>query len=95
MIYVSDEVQEAVHEFTDLEFDSDKLVIALHAPVERAEKQWPLRNFAGVANLLLADGRFEVLLTWGPGQFEVVEEEEVLSLMRRKQSRSPRRRCRT
>ncbi len=87
VIYVSDEVQEAVHEFTDLEFDSDKLVVALHAPVERAEKQWPLRNFAGVADLLLADGRFEVLLTWGPGQFAVVE--EVLSLMRRKASIAP------
>jgi lipopolysaccharide heptosyltransferase I len=87
VIYVANEVQERVHEFTDSEFDSDKLVVAMHAPVDRAEKQWPLRHFAALADLLLADGRFEVLLTWGPGQFDVVE--EVLSLMRRKASVAP------
>ncbi|NUM54578.1 MAG: glycosyltransferase family 9 protein [Candidatus Hydrogenedentes bacterium] len=87
VIYVSDEVQETVHDYTDSEFDSDKLVVAMHAPVDRPEKQWPLAHFAGLADLLLADGRFEVLLTWGPGQFGVVE--EVQSLMRRKASVAP------
>jgi len=87
VIYVPIEVQESVHAFTDAEFDSDKLVVAMHAPVERAEKQWPLERFAALADQLLADGRFEVLLTWGPGQFGVVE--EVLSRMRRKAAVAP------
>lgn len=86
-IYVPEDVQMAVHEFTDMEFDSDKLVVALHAPVDRPEKQWPLRNYAAVADQLLADGRFEVMLTWGPGQFEVVE--KVQSHMRRNASIAP------
>lgn len=87
VIFVSNEVQDTVHDYTDFEFDSDKLVIALHAPVDRPEKQWPIRNFAALGDLLLADGRFEVMLTWGPGQFSVVE--EVLSHMRRKASVAP------
>ena len=87
VIYVPVEVQETVHDFTDSEFDSDKLVVAMHAPVDRPEKQWPLRHFAALGDLLLADGRFEVLLTWGPDQFGVVE--EVLGLMRRKAAVAP------
>ena len=87
VIYVPIDVQENVHEFTDVEFDSDKLVVAMHTPVDRPEKQWPLKHYAALADLLLADGRFEVLLTWGPGQFGFVE--EVLSLMRRKASVAP------
>lgn len=87
VIYVPVDVQESVHEFTDAEFDSDKLVVALHAPVDRPEKQWPIKHFAAVADLLLADGRFEVMLTWGPGQFHVVE--SVMACMRRNPTVAP------
>jgi len=43
-------------------------VVAMHIAVEREEKRWPVELFAGLVDLLLADGRFEVLLTYGPGQ---------------------------
>jgi ADP-heptose:LPS heptosyltransferase len=42
--------------------------------VDRPEKQWPIEYFARLSDLLLADGRFEVVLTWGPGQLTVVRE---------------------
>jgi lipopolysaccharide heptosyltransferase I len=69
-IHVPQEVRDEVDEFFEQTFDSGKWVVAMHAPVERPEKQWPFEYFAQLADLLLADGRFEVLLTWGPGQFE-------------------------
>ncbi len=73
-IYVPQEVQEDVDAFYESTFDGGKLVVAMHAPVDRADKRWPTAHFAALADLLLADGRFEVMLTWGPGQFGVVEE---------------------
>lgn len=68
------EVQDHVDEFFDLAFDGGKTVVAMHVPVDRKEKCWPADHFAALADLLLADGRFEVLLTWGPGQRAAVEE---------------------
>jgi len=87
LVYVPVEVQDTVDEFFEEAFDSDKIVVALHAPVDRPEKQWPLAHFAALADMLLADGRFEVMLTWGPGQFSVVE--EVLALTRRNPTVAP------
>lgn len=72
-ISVPHEIQEEVDEFFDASFDSGKWVVAMHVPVERPEKQWPPGYFSQLADLLLADGRFDVLLTWGPGQFEQAE----------------------
>ena len=80
-IFVSEEVRNYVDAFFEETFDGGKSVVVMHAPVDRPEKQWPLENFAALADLLLADGRFEVLLTWGPGQFHVVE--RVLARARR------------
>ncbi len=73
-IYVSPEVQEHVDAYFDSAFESGKHVVAVHAPVDRPEKQWPLLRFAELVDLLLADGRFEVVLTWGPGQLPVAED---------------------
>lgn len=87
LIYVPLEVQESIDAFFEETFDSDKLVVALHAPVDRPEKQWPLKHHAALADLLLADGRFEVLLTWGPGQFHIAE--EVAALARRRPGIAP------
>jgi len=87
LIYVPVEVQDSVDDFFEEAFDSDKIVVALHAPVDRPEKQWPLKNFAELSDLLLADGRFEVMLTWGPDQFSTVE--EILSLTRRNPTVAP------
>jgi len=72
-IFVPPDVQDHVNTFFEEAFDGGKLVVAMHAPVDRKEKQWPLEHFAALADMLLADGRFEVLLTWGPGQFDIVE----------------------
>ena len=68
ILTVPEETQDAVEEYIQTEFQSGKQLVAVHAPVERPEKQWPLENYATLVDLLLADGRFEVLLTWGPGQ---------------------------
>lgn len=67
------DIQDEVNSFFDQMFEGGKIVVALHAPVDREEKQWPIERFAELADLLIADGRFEVMLTWGPGQFEQIE----------------------
>ena len=82
VMYVPWDVQNRVDRFFDDTFDGGKAVVIVHPPVERASKQWPLDHYARLCDLLLADGRFDVLLTWGPGQFQVAE--EVRSKTRRK-----------
>lgn len=72
-LFVPEDVQEGVDHYLFETFHSAKLLAVLHAPVDRAEKQWPLSHFAALSDLLLADGRFDVLLTYGPGQQEVAE----------------------
>lgn len=74
LIYVPRDTQESVDLFFDETFDSGKQVVAVHAPVDRPEKQWPLPYYSALCDLLLADGRFEVLLTWGPGQLNTTRE---------------------
>jgi len=73
-IQVSPDVQEEVNAFFEATFDGGKQVIAVHAPVDREEKRWPTDYFVKLIDLLEADGRFEVMLTWGPGQFREVED---------------------
>jgi ADP-heptose:LPS heptosyltransferase len=72
-IYVPADVQEEIDEYFEETFDGGKFVAAIHVPVEREEKRWPAEYFAELADALLADGRFDVLLTWGPGQLPMVE----------------------
>jgi ADP-heptose:LPS heptosyltransferase len=79
MIYVAPDVQDEVNAFYEELFDGGKLVAAIHVPVDRPEKQWPPEYYATLADRLLADGRFEVLLTWGPGQFDIVEKVRALT----------------
>jgi len=67
-IYVPRDVQAHVDAFFDETFDGGKQVVAMHVPVDREEKSWPTDRFARVADMLLADGRFDVVLTYGPGQ---------------------------
>lgn len=74
LICVPQDVQNCVDDFFEHTFDGGKRVVTMHIPVDRPEKQWPLEHFAQLSDLLLSDGRFEVLLTWGPGQFGAVEE---------------------
>jgi ADP-heptose:LPS heptosyltransferase len=80
-IFVPHDIQDEVDAFYEETFAGGKLVVAMHPPVDRPEKQWPLEHFAQLADMLLADGRFEVLLTWGPGQFDIVN--KVLAAARR------------
>jgi len=86
-IYVPPEIQEYVEGYFEETFDGGKQIIAVHAPVDRPEKQWSLTNYAALCDLLLSDGRFEVLLTWGPGQREMVQ--RVVSLTRRNPVMAP------
>ena len=72
-IPVPPDVSDEVDTFFERTFDGGKRVVAMHVPVDRPEKQWPIEYFAELSDMLLADGRFEVMLTWGPGQFGVVE----------------------
>jgi len=71
---IPDDAIEAVEDFFEESFHGAKVVVAMHVPVDRPEKQWPLDHFAELSDLLLADGRFDVLLTWGPGQFKYIQE---------------------
>jgi ADP-heptose:LPS heptosyltransferase len=86
-IEVPVDVQETINTYFEDTFDGGKWVVAMHPPVERPEKQWPLEYFARLADLLMADGRFEVLLTYGPNQMPVIE--EVVSHMARKAHVAP------
>ena len=74
VIAISEDVEEAIDEYIQREFQSAKRIVAVHAPVDRPEKQWPLAHYAELVDMLQSDGRFEVVLTWGPGQRASVEE---------------------
>jgi len=72
-IAVPDFVADTVESWYEDTFDSGKQLVIVHGPVDRPEKQWPLSHFSKLSDLLLADGRFEVVLTWGPGQAKVAQ----------------------
>lgn len=71
---VPEGIQTEVERYFEETFHSGKIVVALHVPVDRKEKAWPLEHFAALSDMLQRDGRFEAVLTWGPGQFEAVQE---------------------
>lgn len=79
VIDVPHDAEDDVDLYLEDAFHADKRLALVHAPVERVEKQWPLEHFAALCDLLAADGRFEVLLTWGPGQRAVAERVAELS----------------
>jgi lipopolysaccharide heptosyltransferase I len=81
-IAVPQDIHDSMDDVFDEMFAGGKLVVAMHVPIERAEKRWPKEKFAALADMLLADGRFEVMLTHGPNQREAVD--EVIALTRRK-----------
>ena len=86
-IHVRDHIIEETGAYFEEAFMAGKRVVTVHAPVDRPEKQWPLEHFATLSDMLLADGRFEVLLTWGPGQRQTVE--SVAAKCRRKPTVAP------
>lgn len=79
VIDVPPDAEDDVDEYLEDVFHADKRLVLVHAPVERPEKQWPLEYFAKLCDMLSADGRFDVLLTWGPGQIGVAQEVAALS----------------
>jgi heptosyltransferase I len=79
VIDIPDDAVESSAAFIEENFAGAKRVVAIHAPVDRPEKQWPLKYFAELTDMLLSDGRFDVMLTWGPGQQDVVREVSALA----------------
>ena len=73
-MHIPEDADESIEEFFEESFHGAKFVVAMHVPVDRPEKQWPLKNFARLSDALLSDGRFEVLMTYGPGQLDQVVE---------------------
>jgi lipopolysaccharide heptosyltransferase I len=73
-LHIPEEALDMSEAFMEENFAGSKKIAALHIPVDRPEKQWPLPHFAALTDMLLSDGRFEVLLTWGPGQLDIVRE---------------------
>ena len=86
-IYVQESVHEYIDEFFEETFSGAKLIVAIHPPAEKNSKRWPEERFALLADMLLADGRFEVMLTYGPGQRDVAE--RVQEISRRKPLLAP------
>jgi heptosyltransferase I len=74
IMHIPDDALDMSEAFMEENFAGAKKVVAVHVPVDRHEKQWPLRHFATLTDMLLSDGRFDVLLTWGPGQLDMVRE---------------------
>lgn len=70
--HVPAEVREQVEDYVYSTFEGGKLLVIVHAPVDRREKRWPVQHFARLVDMLQGDGRFEVVLTWGPGQLDYV-----------------------
>lgn len=73
-IEIPPEIEEEINTFLQQNIETNKTLILIHPPVERPEKQWPLDYFAKLCDILISDGRFEVILSWGPGQFDVVKQ---------------------
>lgn len=79
VIDISPEVEDDVDLYLEDVFHADKRLTLVHAPVDRPEKQWPLEYYAQLCDLLAADGRFDILLTWGPGQQEIAQQVSQMS----------------
>lgn len=71
---IPEDVDDTIDAYFQKTFHGAKMVVAIHAPVDRPEKQWPLGHFAALADMIMSDGRFEVLFTYGPGQRTIVDE---------------------
>jgi len=91
IIHVDDEIQDSVDHYLEETFHGAKKLVLVHAPVDRPEKLWPLEHYAELCDMILGDGRFEVILTWGPGQEDVVD--KVVGMMRRNPHISPETHC--
>ena len=87
-IDIPDDDADIVDAYIEEYFAGAKKVVGVHVPVDRPEKQWPLSHFAELADMLQADGRFDVILTWGPGQEDMVR--EVAAMSRRSPKIAPK-----
>ena len=47
---------------------SNKVLVAINPGAGFESKQWDLDRFAGLADRIVQDLDYEVILTWGPGE---------------------------
>jgi lipopolysaccharide heptosyltransferase I len=86
-IDIPEDVEDTIEAYFHETFHGAKKVVVVHAPVDRPEKQWPIEFYAQLADMIMRDGRYEVLLTWGPDQRETVD--AVLKLTHNKPHLAP------
>ncbi|MCX8064232.1 MAG: glycosyltransferase family 9 protein [Candidatus Hydrogenedentes bacterium] len=75
-------IEEEIDNYLQKTIETNKELVLIHPAVERPEKQWPLEYFSKLSDLLISDGRFEVMLSWGPNQLEIVK--QVSEMMKHK-----------
>ncbi|KPL01349.1 MAG: hypothetical protein AMJ91_00280 [candidate division Zixibacteria bacterium SM23_73_3] len=81
--FISDEAKAFSESFfLKNEVDQNNLVVSLSPTSRRHFRRWPLKRFARLADWLILNFKATVVLVWGPGEREVVE--EVKNLMKEK-----------
>jgi len=68
--------------FTESRLDRNNLIVSISPTSRRRFRRWHLRRYAQLADWLISRFNAGVVLVWGPGEKEVVE--EVKNLMREK-----------
>lgn len=71
-VFIEKQINEDVFRYITERRSGRPWLVLVHAPVERSEKRWPAERFAALVDLLIEDGRFDVVLTYGPGQQQML-----------------------
>ncbi len=81
---VSREDEQYISEFINTGINPSLPIIIIHPGTSSfgAFKQWPILNYALLADMILESYQAEVIFTWGPGEYDAVE--EIIKNMRKK-----------
>ncbi|ODS34325.1 MAG: putative heptosyltransferase [Candidatus Scalindua rubra] len=73
---VSKEDEEYVSKFIDTNINYSLPIIIIHPGTSKfgSYKQWPILNYALLADMILETYKANVIFTWGPNEFDVVYE---------------------